>query len=54
MAKRNLQRKQALRQFNGQLSRLYMGWREELIKGLVHAKTVIDFGENKALDDDYD
>eukprot|EP00956_Cyclotella_meneghiniana_P043387 scaffold267718_cov109-Cyclotella_meneghiniana.AAC.1 len=38
VADTSLQRKQALRQFDGRLSRLYEGWRTELIKGLAHAE----------------
>ena len=52
VADTSLQRKQALQQFDGRLSRLYMGWREELIKGLAHAEAVIDFGDDEVLDDD--
>jgi tRNA modification GTPase len=43
------QRKQALQQFDGRLSRLYQGWRSELVKGLAHAEAVIDFGDDEAL-----
>jgi tRNA modification GTPase len=53
----SLQRKQALRQFDGRLSRLYQGWRTELIKGMAHAEAVIDFGDDETLaanDDDDD
>lgn len=46
----SLQRKQALRQFDGRLSRLYQGWRTELIKGMAHAEAVIDFGDDETLD----
>mmetsp|Transcript_68677 Transcript_68677/g.102082 ORF Transcript_68677/g.102082 Transcript_68677/m.102082 type:complete len:825 (+) Transcript_68677:299-2773(+) len=51
------QRKQALKQLDGRLSRLYSGWREELTKGLAHAEAVIDFGDDEDLlgdDDDED
>ncbi|KAL7503220.1 hypothetical protein ACHAXN_001989 [Cyclotella atomus] len=54
VADTSLQRKQALRQFDGRLSRLYEGWRTDLIKGLAHAEAVIDFGDDEALDDDHD
>ena len=54
VADTSLQRKQALQQFDGRLSRLYMGWREELIKGLAHAEAVIDFGDDEVLDEDGD
>jgi len=50
----SLQRKQALQQFDGRLSRLYMGWRKELISGLAHAEAVIDFGDDEVLDEDED
>lgn len=48
------QRKQALQQFDGRLSRLYQGWRSELVKGLAHAEAVIDFGDDEALSFDND
>ena len=57
VADTSLQRKQALQQFDGRLSRLYGAWREELIKGLAHAEAVIDFGDDEDLgadNDDYD
>ncbi len=50
----SLQRRQALRQFDGRLSRLYQGWRTELVRGLAHAEAVIDFGDDEALLDDDD
>jgi tRNA modification GTPase len=50
----SLQRRQALRQFDGRLSRLYQGWRTELIRGLAHAEAVIDFGDDEALSGDDD
>ncbi|KAL7527550.1 hypothetical protein ACHAXR_002007 [Thalassiosira sp. AJA248-18] len=52
VADTSLQRKQALQQFDGRLSRLYLGWRKELIKGLAHAEAVIDFGDDEVLDDE--
>lgn len=56
VADTSLQRKQALKQFDGRLSRLYEGWRSDLIKGLAHAEAVIDFGDDEALDahDEFD
>ncbi len=48
------QRKQALQQFDGRLSRLYQGWRSELVKGLAHAEAVIDFGDDESLSFDHD
>ena len=50
----SLQRKQALRQFDGRLSRLYEGWRSELTSCLAHAEAVIDFGDDENLDADDD
>mmetsp|Transcript_16937 Transcript_16937/g.36855 ORF Transcript_16937/g.36855 Transcript_16937/m.36855 type:complete len:677 (+) Transcript_16937:321-2351(+) len=50
----SLQRKQALRQFDGTLSRLYEGWRSELTSCLAHAEAVIDFGDDEDLDPDDD
>ena len=52
VADTSYQRLQALRQLDGRLSRLYEGWRAELIKGLAHAEAVIDFGDDEDLDDD--
>jgi tRNA modification GTPase len=37
------QRRQALSQMGGALSRLYDGWREELIRALAYVEAVIDF-----------
>lgn len=48
----SLQRKQALRQFDGRLSRLYEGWRSDLTSCLAHAEAVIDFGDDEDLDAD--
>ena len=48
----SLQRKQALRQFDGRLSRLYERWRAELTSCLAHAEAVIDFGDDEDLDAD--
>lgn len=52
VADTSYQRLQALRQMDGRLSKLYEGWREDLIKGLAHAEAVIDFGDDEDLDDD--
>lgn len=54
VADTSYQRLQALRQLDGRLSRLYEGWREELVKGLAHAEAVIDFGDDEDLDDEND
>lgn len=41
------QRKQALRQMNGDLGRLYDGWREELVRLLAWSEAYIDFPEEE-------
>lgn len=48
------QRLQALRQLDGRLSKLYEGWREDLVKGLAHAEAVIDFGDDEDLEEGED
>lgn len=40
------QRKQALRQMNGQLRKQFEAWREELILCLAYTEAVIDFGDD--------
>ncbi len=52
MADTSLQHRQTLQQFDGRLSWLYLWWREEMICVLVHAKDVIDFGDDELLDED--
>lgn len=37
------QRKQALRQMDGELGRLYDGWREDLMRSLAHLEAYLDF-----------
>jgi tRNA modification GTPase len=49
VADTSLQRKQALKQLGGNLSKLYDAWRAELTKGLAHAEAVIDFGDDEDL-----
>lgn len=39
------QQRQALRQLGGELSRLYDGWRDRLVRALAHAEAAIDFGD---------
>ena len=39
------QRRQALRQMDGELARLYDGWRERLLASLAHVEAAIDFPE---------
>eukprot|EP00594_Rhizosolenia_setigera_P002231 CAMPEP_0178953392 /NCGR_PEP_ID=MMETSP0789-20121207/8392_1 /TAXON_ID=3005 /ORGANISM="Rhizosolenia setigera, Strain CCMP 1694" /LENGTH=650 /DNA_ID=CAMNT_0020634643 /DNA_START=155 /DNA_END=2107 /DNA_ORIENTATION=+ len=53
----SMQRRQALKQMDGRVTKIYESWREELIKGLAHAEAVIDFGDDEDLtsdDNDYD
>lgn len=53
----SMQRRQALKQMDGRVTKIYENWREELIKGLAHAEAVIDFGDDEDLtsdDNDYD
>ena len=45
-----LQRRQALLQLDGVLSKTYQDWRETLIAALAHAEAVIDFGDDEYLD----
>ena len=40
------QRKQALRQYGGELARLYDGWRARLVRLLAHVEAAIDFPED--------
>ena len=46
-AETEAQRRQALRQYDGVLVRLYEGWRVELIKALAWAEAVIDFSDEE-------
>lgn len=48
------QRRQALSQLDGTLSKLYEAWRTQLTSGLAHAEAVIDFGEEDLDDNDDD
>jgi tRNA modification GTPase len=41
------QRRQALRQLDGELGRLYDGWRERLLRALAHVEADIDFPEDE-------
>ena len=41
------QRRQALRQLQGELGRLYDGWRERLIRALAHLEATIDFSDEE-------
>ncbi|MDJ0950047.1 MAG: tRNA uridine-5-carboxymethylaminomethyl(34) synthesis GTPase MnmE [Alphaproteobacteria bacterium] len=44
-AETEAQRRQALRQMDGALARLYDGWREQLIRALAHLEAAIDFAD---------
>jgi tRNA modification GTPase len=44
-AETSAQRRQALRQMEGELGRLYEGWRERLVRALAYAEADIDFPE---------
>ncbi|KAJ1982353.1 mitochondrial splicing system protein [Dimargaris xerosporica] len=50
-AETEAQRKQALRQADGGLYRLYEQWREALVRSLAHLEAVIDFGEDENIED---
>ncbi|CAH1796464.1 unnamed protein product [Owenia fusiformis] len=50
-AETEAQRKQALRQLEGQLSQLYQSWRTRLIKCAANIEAFIDFSENDTLED---
>jgi len=45
------QRRQALRQMDGELSKAYERWRETLVRCLANAEAVLDFGESEEVDD---
>ena len=46
-AETSAQRRQALRQLQGELGRLYDGWRERLICALAHLEATIDFSDEE-------
>ncbi len=46
-AETEAQRRQALRQAEGELARLYDGWRERLIRSLAHLEAYIDFPDEE-------
>ncbi|ESP05670.1 hypothetical protein LOTGIDRAFT_103257 [Lottia gigantea] len=51
-AETEIQRKQALRQMDGDLSQLYMSWRQILVKCAANIEAYIDFGEDENIEDD--
>lgn len=50
-AETEAQRRQALRQFDGQLSALYEDWRARLVRALAHAEAEIDFSDEELPED---
>ncbi|XP_069673490.1 tRNA modification GTPase GTPBP3, mitochondrial isoform X2 [Periplaneta americana] len=50
-AETEAQRKQALLQMEGNLSRLYNSWREILLKNMAHVEAFIDFSEDENIED---
>ncbi|XP_036997870.2 tRNA modification GTPase GTPBP3, mitochondrial [Artibeus jamaicensis] len=50
-AETEVQRRQALRQLDGELGDLCRGWAETLTKALAHVEAYIDFGEDDNLED---
>lgn len=50
-AETELQRKQALLQAEGHLSRLYQNWRKRLIRNIAHLEAYIDFSEDENIEE---
>lgn len=50
-AETEFQRKQALSQMEGSLSRLYDEWRSTIIKSLAYVEAFIDFSEEENVED---
>ena len=46
-AKTQAQKKQALRQSEGELGRLYDGWRDQLVRALAHFEAELDFSDEE-------
>ncbi|XP_056023087.1 tRNA modification GTPase GTPBP3, mitochondrial-like isoform X2 [Ostrea edulis] len=51
-AETEAQRKQALRQMEGDLGKLYRGWRKRVIKAAANVEAYIDFAESDTLEED--
>lgn len=51
-AETEAQRKQALRQMDGELSKLYMTWRKQIIKFTADVEAYIDFAEEDNIEED--
>ncbi|GAB6022693.1 tRNA modification GTPase gtpbp3, mitochondrial [Chamberlinius hualienensis] len=49
-AETEAQRKQAVRQMDGELQRLYSGWRNQIIKIAAYVEAFIDFSEDENID----
>lgn len=50
-AETEMQRKQALDQMAGTLSRVYKSWRENIMKSLANVEAYIDFSEEENVED---
>ncbi|RNA14322.1 tRNA modification GTPase mitochondrial [Brachionus plicatilis] len=50
-AETEMQRKQALSQMEGNLSKIYKDWREKIIKSLANVEAYIDFNEEENVED---
>lgn len=51
-AETEFQRRQALIQADGHLSKLYFKWRKQLIRNIAHIEAFIDFSEDENIEDD--
>ncbi|XP_062607753.1 tRNA modification GTPase GTPBP3, mitochondrial-like [Saccostrea cucullata] len=51
-AETEAQRKQALRQMEGDLGKLYSGWRDRVMKAAANIEAFIDFSESESLEED--
>ncbi|XP_071964589.1 tRNA modification GTPase GTPBP3, mitochondrial-like [Antedon mediterranea] len=51
-AETEAQRKQALRQMEGDLSRLYKTWTEKILQSIAHVEAFIDFSEEENIEED--
>ncbi|XP_063695842.1 tRNA modification GTPase GTPBP3, mitochondrial [Culicoides brevitarsis] len=51
-AETELQRRQALIQASGSLSKLYAGWRKDILRCVAHFEAYIDFAEDENIEDD--
>lgn len=51
-AETEYQRRQAISQADGHLSRLYCKWRSQLVRSIAHIEAYIDFSEDENIEDD--